>query len=662
MASDQVIEEIKQRLDLVDYIGRHVELKRAGRTYKARCPFHTENTPSFVLFPHTNTWHCFGACGEGGDIFSYVQKREGLGFAEALTQLAREAGIPLEEENEALRQSRERREQLLATCEAAMQQYQQWLRELPEAALCRAYLQRRGLDQETIHRFGLGYAPNRWEALLQALTARGYAPGELAEVGLVHERDQGGYYDSLRHRLVFPIHDERGRVVGFGGRALDDEQQPKYLNSPQGPLFDKGRLLYGLALAKEGIRRAGRAVVVEGYMDVIAAQQMGYTNVVAALGTALTQEQLQLLQRYSPHLTLALDADEAGQRAVERGLETLLSLQQQLRRERWERARQGKGRAQEIEGDLRVLLLPPGYDPDELIREEPAQWERRVAEAQPVLDYLIGRRVAGLSLDDPHQKAEAAAALMPLLATLDSTLVRNHYLQRLARLLQSDERLLGQELAHYLEGTRRPTRSALAASPPPEPPPEAWLLDEPPPEEMARYADEGTSHRGPDPRSSDGYLLYLLLEQPDLLEMAQEEGVRATMWAHPLHRQLFSALCDAPLPSATHLEEWLAELEPLLAAQARRIVALYAALPPLPAESWAQEAQARLNDFLIRHDEQQARQLQYLIDDLQRTLEAGDEIVPLLQQLNEIGARRLARQRRQQAARLAQRGQGSRGP
>ncbi len=652
MGSERVIEEIKQRLDAVEWIGRSVELKRAGRTYKACCPFHLEKTPSFVVFPHTGTWHCFGACGEGGDLFSYVQKREGLSFSEALRLLAREAGVVLEEESETQQQARAERERLIAVCEAAAQQFQAWLRDLPEGQACRDYVARRGITPETTYRFALGYAPPAWDALLSALTARDYTPEDLARVGLVRERDQGGYYDALRDRLIFPIRDVRGRIVGFGGRALHAEQVPKYINSPQTPLFDKGRMLYGLDLAKDAIRTEERAVLVEGYMDVIAAHQAGFANVVASLGTALTGEQLRLLHRYSPNLVLALDADEAGQRAAERGLEAVLDLRRQQRHLRWEQARQGQGRASEIEGEVRILTLPAGQDPDDLIRSAPARWATLVAEALPVVDYMIGQRLHNISLDDAAQKARAASDLLPLIGEIESTLVRDHYLQRLARLLRTDERTLAQELVGHM-GKRRPERRA---APPPPPDDGGWEgpssdeFDAPPPD-LAEGAfppvdaQEGGAG-GSEPRDLEAYLLYLLMERPALLDEAMRLGIRAEMWEQTEHRQLFEALLAQRPDSGAHLAEWAEGMEAPIVQRMQRILDFYGAYPTVASDEWEEDAHSRLHAFMIRFDERQARQLHYLLDDLQRTLEADpQELRQLLQQQTQLEKSKLQRQR-----------------
>lgn len=679
MASDGIIEEIKQRVDLVDFVGQHLDLKRAGRTYKACCPFHTENTPSFVIFPHTNTWHCFGACGEGGDVFTYLQKREGLDFSEALRQLARVAGVALAEESETQQQARAERERLRACCEAATQQFQSWLYELPAAQLCRDYIERRGLTPEVVHHFTLGYAPDSWDALFNALTARGYQPADLLRVGLVRERESGGYYDTLRHRLIFPIRDARGRVVGFGGRALEEGQEPKYLNSPQTELFDKGQTLYGLDLAKDQIRNEDRAVLVEGYMDVIAAHQMGFTNVIASLGTALTGDQLRLLRRYAPNLVLALDADEAGLRAAVRGLETVLDVQQEIRRERWERARQGRGAASDVEGDVRVLLLPEGLDPDDLVRQAPERWRALLAAALPVMDFWIQQRLRGVDLEDPVQKTRVVADLLPRVRDLDSVVLRDHYIQRLARLLRVDERSLVQEMVALPRPRQAEPRPARPAAPPSAP---SWQEGPPPPppDEYGEYpagesyfdrfgdvpeGDEGAarsipppapppiepstapSSPGAEPRELEAYLLYLFVEYPHFLAQAEADGVRPDMWQQTEHRQIWEALLRHRPESAVFLEEFLAELDEPVAQRLRRIVAFYAAHPPIDEpEVWEVERWERLQAFWIRYNEQQARQLHYLLDDMQRTLDADPAAVrALLQQRSAVQQDTLRRQK-----------------
>ncbi|MFN2245174.1 MAG: DNA primase, partial [Anaerolineae bacterium] len=273
-----VVDEIKDRLDIVEVIQSYVPLKKAGRNYKGLCPFHAEKTPSFVVFPDSGTWHCFGACGTGGDVFSFVMQQENLDFGEALQTLARRAGVELESRSPQAAEAEKRLDLLRQINQAAATYFHHLLLNSDEAARARAYLEKRGLTHETIERFQVGYSLDQWDVLLRYLTSKGYTPADLHEVGLIVEReDKSGYYDRFRGRVVFPIRDHRGKVLGFGARAMGDGQ-PKYINSPQTPLFDKSSVLFGLDQAKAGIRTAGEAVIVEGYMDVLMAHQHGINN------------------------------------------------------------------------------------------------------------------------------------------------------------------------------------------------------------------------------------------------------------------------------------------------------------------------------------------------------------------------------------------------
>ncbi|MGC8826016.1 MAG: DNA primase, partial [Anaerolineae bacterium] len=279
-----VVDQIKDRLDIVDVVSAYVPLKKSGRTYKGLCPFHAEKTPSFVVFPETGTWHCFGACGTGGDIFTFIMRIEKVDFGEALRILAEKAGVLLEERRPQEKARQDLLERLRGANAAAAAFFHQLLLHSPQAGFARRYLAGRYLTQETIESFELGYAPNDWEALSRHLTAQGYTTAELLEAGLIIAREEGGHHDRFRNRLMIPIRDLRGRVIGFGARALDDTP-PKYLNSPQTPIFDKGAVLFGLDRAAKTIRARSEAIIVEGYMDVMMAHQHGVTNVVAAMGT-----------------------------------------------------------------------------------------------------------------------------------------------------------------------------------------------------------------------------------------------------------------------------------------------------------------------------------------------------------------------------------------
>ena len=367
-------EEIKQRLDIVDVIGETVSLHKAGRNYKALCPFHTEKTPSFFVFPDRQSWHCFGACSTGGDIFAFVMKKNDLDFSGALHLLAERAGITLRQK--AIAAEKKERERLWLANEAAVTFFQHALLNTQAGEPALNYLAMRGIDRETAEDFQLGYSPDSWDALREHLKGRGFGEIELLQAGLLVESEHG-LYDRFRNRVIFPIRDERGRVAGFGSRSLvvathdppegavqaaSSDDSPKYVNTPQTPIFDKGNILYGLDRAKEHIRRSDLAVVVEGYMDVIAAHQHENGNVVASMGTALTERQVNLLRQLTDNLVLAFDPDEAGRTASERGTRV----------------------AYELGANIRVLQLPGGQDPDQIIRSSPQEWRSLVTEAKPL--------------------------------------------------------------------------------------------------------------------------------------------------------------------------------------------------------------------------------------------------------------------------------------
>ncbi len=281
------VEEVKQRIDIVEVVSRYTTLTKAGRNFKALCPFHSEKTPSFFVFPERQSWHCFGACNTGGDAFSFIMKKEGLSFGETLRFLADKVGVLIPTRIEP-GPGRDEKERLFQANEVAAQFYHNLLVTSAQAEKVRSYLASRGLNDKSTSDFQLGYSPNTWEALKQYLLERGFTEMEMLTTGLIIQSEDGKTHDRFRNRLIFPICDQRGRVTGFGGRALDNETQPKYLNSPQTPVFDKSDTLYGIHLAAPAIRREDVAVIVEGYMDVIIPHQYGFQNVVASMGIAIT--------------------------------------------------------------------------------------------------------------------------------------------------------------------------------------------------------------------------------------------------------------------------------------------------------------------------------------------------------------------------------------
>ncbi len=457
------IDDVKARLDIVETVTRYVPaLKRSGRTWKAPCPFHTERTPSFIVDPGRGTWHCFGACSTGGDVIEFVRRVEGLEFREALRRCADLAGIELRPPSAREQREREEHERLLSANEAASIFYQAQL-DGPDGAEALAYAEGRGLDVETRRAWQLGYAPASWSALLDHLLARGYTEQELIRAGLVAEsdrptRDGRRSHDRFRDRLIFPTRDERGRLVGFGGRALRPEDEPKYLNTPQTPLFDKSGTLYGLDRAADAARRGGQVIVVEGYMDVIAAHQFGVTNVVASNGTAITERQMRLLKRYTPNVVLALDADAAGSEAALRGVEVAAGAAdtQVVAGIDW----RGLVSTEEVlDADIRVATLPAGQDPDSLVRADPERFRSLVAGALPVADHLFEAVTSASDLHDPRARSRALTALAPTVAVMADPVVRAHYVQRLARIGRVDELYAEQLVAQARRGRVRIVQS-----------------------------------------------------------------------------------------------------------------------------------------------------------------------------------------------------------
>jgi DNA primase len=316
--------------------------------------------------------------------------------------------------------------------------------------------EKRGLTDATIETFGLGYAPQGWDNALKHFTERGYSEGDLFDAGLLSERDSGGYYDRFRHRLMIPIRDERGRMAGFGARALEDDQMPKYLNSPQTAIFDKGRLLYGLDRARKAIRAADQVVIVEGYLDVIAPHQAGFENVVSPMGTALTEDQLRLLKRFTRKIVLALDPDAAGQKAILRGLDAARSAMDREGELRFDARGLLRNEAR-LQADLRVASLPDDLDPDEIIARDPEEWAGLIEKAKPIVTHVMETLAEGQDLGDPKVKSSIAAQVVPLIEDLPNPVERDTYRQQLARFLKVDERsLIGRQA--QVPRVRRPRR------------------------------------------------------------------------------------------------------------------------------------------------------------------------------------------------------------
>ncbi len=546
------VEEIKERLDIVEVVSSYIPLQKAGRNFKALCPFHTEKTPSFYVFPDSQRWHCFGACGEGGDVFSFVMKMEGWDFRTALEELAKRAGVELRPQAPGQIERKREIQRLQDALAQAATFFHHLLLHAPEAQEARAYVARRGLSPETVERFQLGYSLPRWEGLRDHLVGQGFTVDELEEAGLLIRREDGTTYDRFRGRLMIPIRDARGRVVGFGARTLEPDGVPKYINSPRTPLFDKGRLLFGLDLARQAIREEDRVVIVEGYMDVMRAHQEGFRNVVAQMGTALTEAQVRLLQRYTRRFVLALDPDAAGLQATLRGLEVAReSLEREAEPVFDPRGLVGfEGR---LGAEIRILSLPAGQDPDDLIGSDPQRWAALVEEALPVVEFVFQQLLAQADLEDAKERARIVDRMLPLLRDVRDPVEREVYAQKIARTLEVDERTV-------LSRLHRSERDA------------ARIRRQP--------AEEPAIARSPTPADLEGYCLAVLIHRPWLLEQVNRiltemdlEPLRGQDFNDPLYRTVFErweAVLDSPHPSVDRLREAVPEaggewLERLLA-------------------------------------------------------------------------------------------------
>lgn len=435
------VEDIKARIDIVDFINESLPLKAAGSNWKGKCPFHNEKTPSFMVSRERGSWHCFG-CGKGGDIFTFIQEQEGLDFPEALQLLAKRAGVQLREYN---KEEQTQKTKVIDVLRWVNRYYQEVFRKASEAEPARKYVAQRQVNETSIEDFGVGYAPAGWDTTFQALKKKGFSDDDIFQAGLTIRKDRGaGYYDRFRNRIMFPIQDVHGTVVGFSGRILDALVDPKgpvpakYINSPQTIVYDKGRVLYGLDKAKQAIKKADRAVIVEGQMDCLMSHQAGVNNVVASSGTALTADQVALLKRFSSNIVLAFDQDAAGAQAALRGVDQALMAKM----------------------NVRIVRLSQGKDPDELIRHDLPAWNQAIATAQPLMEYYLQEATAGRDLTKVDDKKAAVKFLLPIIGKLGDAVEQAHYIQQLADLVHVDVAALRQSLA----GQKPP--SARSATPP----------------------------------------------------------------------------------------------------------------------------------------------------------------------------------------------------
>ena len=428
---------VKERIDLVALIGERVPLKRAGKVYKGLCPFHVEKTPSFQVDPERRTYHCFG-CGQHGDCFVWLEKQENLDRGEALRVLAERAGIPLTRRSP---EAQERDDRLRKLMDTAHFYFTQALRSPTHGKVAAAYLAKRGISQATIDIFGLGYAPDLWDGLLTYLRKKSFTEEEGQIAGVLRAGDRGAY-DWFRGRLMVPIRDSRGRTIGFAGRTMRADQQPKYVNSPNTPLFTKSATLFALDLAKASIRKEDTAVIVEGQFDAIASHQAGITNVVASMGTALTQDQYLVLQDMKlERVVVAFDGDPAGQRSAERRGHDLLPLLQR------HSGRAGSGQVgTRGYGTLYVTVLPEGMDPDDLARSDPAKLRALIAEAKSLLEFLIDQIRERHQLERPEGRLRFLDEVAPVLRAEPDPVRRDVYISAVAGSTGVDPALVRQRV------------------------------------------------------------------------------------------------------------------------------------------------------------------------------------------------------------------------
>jgi DNA primase len=647
-----VAAEVKGKLSIVDVVGEEVQLRKAGTIFKGLCPFHGEKTPSFVVTPARETWHCFG-CGEGGDIFSFVMRREGLTFPEALKRLAAKAGIEIDE-----RTSREdaRKARLREVLEQAIAFYHVVLTQSKAGAAALEYLHGRGFTDATIDRFQLGWAPDGWDQMIKMLQVRrNVEVAELAEVGLTSSRPNSrGAYDKFRSRVIFPIRDAAGAAVGIGGRVLpgtavaSDSNAPKYLNSPATVLFDKSRTLYLIERARSEMRRADEAVLVEGYTDALMAHQAGFENVVASLGTALTPAQVAVIARYAREIVLAYDVDPAGQHAGSIGGAELFRLI-------------GALAAEETGVEItrvRVARLPEGKDPDEVIRDTPDLWREAIRTAQPIVEFLIDYYATAFDVRRPEGKRHAVAAMVPLLREIRDPVVRDGYLQTLARRTGVEDRVL-------LEAIRAPEPMSGAAG---------RGRTDGAPGTSGRFTAE-TIMSAPDAIDTVAELKSLSLEESRLLRLLllvpeQQERVAETLRAQnaqlpstPARELLAAMLADrerdreAGGPGKFERGRFLESLAPELHGLA---VALYAERGPDPNELAGDRVRIGVDQCLLALEaDRLEEEIRFNAGELTEAQAAADtqavaHLLDLQRNLNE--ARRSLDRRRQDTSLLASAG------
>jgi len=409
------VDEIKNKLDIVDVIGGYIKLKKAGRDYKAPCPFHNEKTPSFFVSPSKQIWHCFG-CNLGGDMFNFVMQMEGVEFVDALRILARRAGITIRRQDPKLKSQRSK---FYDICEEAADFFE---KNLSKNKQILDYLEERGILIKTIKEFRVGYGIDSWDALYNYLTEVGYDSQNIENIGLIIKKQK--YYDRFRKRIMFPINDISGQVVGFTGRIFKEESSAKYINSPESIIFNKSRVLYGLDKARVEIRKADECILVEGQVDVIMSHQAGVKNAVATSGTALTQDHLRIIKRYTDNILLAFDMDIAGETATKKSI----------------------GLAQQAEFNVKIIVLSEEKDPADIIKKNPKAWKKAIEQAKPVMEFYFNNAFSKYDVKKVEDKRKIAQELLAPIKRIANEIEKAHWIQPLAYKLNVEEKLLKEAL------------------------------------------------------------------------------------------------------------------------------------------------------------------------------------------------------------------------
>lgn len=437
---NSTVDEIKKKIDIVEFIGNFVALKKAGRNFKGICPFHQEKTPSFVVSPDRQIWHCFGSCGDGGDAIKFLMKWENITFFEALKELAEKTGVKLKDVSFEDKMW-EKKERLLRANQLAAEYFAYVLAKTDFGKKGLEYLKSRDINIKTIEVFQLGYSPQSWDSLFNFLKKKKFMESELLEAGLLVKNERGSVYDRFRGRLMFPIKDPRGNVIGFSGRSLDDkEKAAKYINSPESPIYHKRESLFGIQTARDAIKKEGNVFIVEGEFDVISPYQHGFENFVAIKGSALTREQLMLLKRYTSRATLALDADSSGEDAAKRGIEE----------------------AEKFDMELDILQFNFAKDPDEAVRADLPKFKKELKRHVPIYDFIIEFEQKKYPEEDAFSKKKIGDAVVPFIERITNPIIQSHYIKKLSDILEVSEGSVNELIRKYRQ--RRKQQSFIKSS------------------------------------------------------------------------------------------------------------------------------------------------------------------------------------------------------